>query len=101
MILANSDPGGMIVGNFKRKLLELLFDGKPEADNDLAAAAKAMYQRRRDRSDEAASHRSGGMMAPQSLHALEGAIEAAAMEQVGMDLGKKESQIAIITGAVS
>lgn len=45
VILTNSDPGGMIVGNFTRKLLELLFDGKPEADNDLAAGAKAMHER--------------------------------------------------------
>ena len=45
VILTNSDPGGMIVGNFTRKLLEVLFDGKPEADNDLAAGARAMHER--------------------------------------------------------
>jgi CubicO group peptidase (beta-lactamase class C family) len=45
VVLANSDPGGAIAGNFRRKLLEVLFDGKPEADNDVAAAAKAMKER--------------------------------------------------------
>ena len=33
-------PGRTISGTFSRKLLEVLFDGKPEADNDLAAAAQ-------------------------------------------------------------
>ena len=42
VVLTNSDPGGAILrGTFRRKLLEVLFDGKPEADDDLAAAAKA------------------------------------------------------------
>jgi CubicO group peptidase (beta-lactamase class C family) len=45
VILTNSDPGWAISGNFRRKLLEVLFDGKPEADNDLAANAKAMKER--------------------------------------------------------
>jgi CubicO group peptidase (beta-lactamase class C family) len=45
VILTNSDPGVVMLGSFTRKLLELLFDGEPEADNDLAAAAKAMQER--------------------------------------------------------
>jgi CubicO group peptidase (beta-lactamase class C family) len=45
VVLTNGDPGFTIAGNFRRKLLEVLFDGKPEADNDLAAAAKAMKER--------------------------------------------------------
>jgi CubicO group peptidase (beta-lactamase class C family) len=44
VVLTNGDPGWAISGNFRRKLLEVLFDGKPEADNDLAAAAKAMKE---------------------------------------------------------
>ena len=47
VVLTNGDPGWAISGNFRRKLLEVLFDGKPEADNDLAAAAKAMKERSR------------------------------------------------------
>ena len=45
VILTNADPGWAIAGNFRRKLLEVLFDGKPEADDDVAAAAKAMQER--------------------------------------------------------
>ncbi len=45
VILTNSDPGVTLVRTFKRKLLEVLFDGKPEADASLAAAAKALRER--------------------------------------------------------
>lgn len=45
IVLANGDTGGVIAGNFRRKLLEVLFDGKPEADNDVAAIAKAIKER--------------------------------------------------------
>ncbi|HWR50361.1 MAG TPA: serine hydrolase domain-containing protein [Bryobacteraceae bacterium] len=40
VILTNSDTGGLLLGPFKRRLLEVLFDGKPEAAEDLATAAK-------------------------------------------------------------
>jgi CubicO group peptidase (beta-lactamase class C family) len=43
VILTNSEPGVFLRGPFRRKLLELLFDGKPEADKDIAAAAKRVY----------------------------------------------------------
>ena len=40
VILTNGTPGSIIRSTFQRKLLEVLFDGKPEADAALAAAAK-------------------------------------------------------------
>lgn len=40
VILTNSDPGVLLRGPFSRKLLELMFDGRKEADADVAAAAK-------------------------------------------------------------
>jgi CubicO group peptidase (beta-lactamase class C family) len=43
VILTNGDPGWMIRSQFQRKLLEVLFDGKPEADAKLAANAKAFF----------------------------------------------------------
>ena len=43
VILTNSDQGVLLRGPFRRKLLELLFDGKPEADADVAAQAKRFY----------------------------------------------------------
>ncbi len=43
VILTNGDLGPMIRGNFKRKLLELLYDGKPEADENMATSAKNYF----------------------------------------------------------
>jgi CubicO group peptidase (beta-lactamase class C family) len=40
VVLTNGDPGWLIRTGFRRKLLEVLFDGKPEADAQLAANAK-------------------------------------------------------------
>lgn len=40
VILTNSDTGGLMLGPFRRRLLEVLFDGKPEAVEDLAKAAE-------------------------------------------------------------
>jgi CubicO group peptidase (beta-lactamase class C family) len=44
VIVVNSDSGGIIRSLFDRKLLEVLFDGKPEADADLEAAAQRRAQ---------------------------------------------------------
>ena len=43
VILTNGDPGWIIRTLFRRKLLEVLFDGKPEADGQIAAQAKAFF----------------------------------------------------------
>lgn len=43
VILTNGDAGSIIRSAFRRKLLEVLFDGKPEADRDVASAAKAYF----------------------------------------------------------
>jgi CubicO group peptidase (beta-lactamase class C family) len=46
VILTNGDPGWLIRSIFRRKLLEVLYDGRPEADAELAAATKAYFERR-------------------------------------------------------
>ena len=43
VILTNGDPGWVLRTVFRRKLLEVLFDGRPEADADVAAQAKSFY----------------------------------------------------------
>jgi CubicO group peptidase (beta-lactamase class C family) len=40
IILTNADTGGLMLGSFRRRFLEVLFDGKPEAVEDLAKAAE-------------------------------------------------------------
>lgn len=52
VILTNADTGGMLLGPFSRRLLEVLFDGKPEAEGDLTAQAaryKAQLAKERER----------------------------------------------------
>jgi CubicO group peptidase (beta-lactamase class C family) len=43
VVLTNGDLGPSIRGNFQRKLLELLYDGKPEADENVASGAKNFF----------------------------------------------------------
>ncbi|MBI2373773.1 MAG: beta-lactamase family protein [Deltaproteobacteria bacterium] len=44
VVLTNGDPGWLIRTLFRRKLLEVLFDGRAEADNEIAAAGKTFFQ---------------------------------------------------------
>jgi CubicO group peptidase (beta-lactamase class C family) len=44
VILTNGDLGPTIRSNFGRKLLEVLYDGKPEADENVATTAKKLLQ---------------------------------------------------------
>lgn len=46
VILTNAEEGWSLVDPFRRKLLELLFDGQPEADEDVAAAARTQREQR-------------------------------------------------------
>jgi hypothetical protein len=43
VVLTNSDPGWILRFVFPRKLLEVLFDGRAEADADVASQAKAFF----------------------------------------------------------
>lgn len=44
VILTNGDPGWLVRSIFRRKLLEVLFDGRAEADATMAAAAKTFFE---------------------------------------------------------
>ena len=43
VILTNGDPGWLVRTIFRRKLLEVLFDGRPEADGQIAASARSFF----------------------------------------------------------
>ncbi len=45
VVLTNGDGGDVLAGLFRRKLLEVLFDGRPEADADVVASAKRLFDR--------------------------------------------------------
>jgi len=52
VLLTNSDTGGLMLGSFERRLLEIVYDGKPEAAGDIASAAqrhKAAVAKERER----------------------------------------------------
>jgi CubicO group peptidase (beta-lactamase class C family) len=50
VLLTNSDNGALMLRAFRRRLQELLFDGKPEAADDVAAAAEVLRtQQKTDR----------------------------------------------------
>ena len=44
VILTNGAPGWLIRSRFQRKLLEVLFDGEPQADKDLVADAERYFE---------------------------------------------------------
>jgi hypothetical protein len=46
VILTNGDPGWLLRDHIRRKLLEVLFDGRHEADAQLEADAKSFYSSR-------------------------------------------------------
>ena len=46
VVLTNGDPGWTLRDGFQRKLLEVLFDGRDEADADVASRAGSYYARR-------------------------------------------------------
>jgi CubicO group peptidase (beta-lactamase class C family) len=46
VILTNADPGWILRSQFRRKLLEVLFDGRPEADAAVAAHARSYSDQR-------------------------------------------------------
>jgi hypothetical protein len=43
VVLTNADPGWILRSQFRRKLLEVLYDGRPEADAQVAAQGKTFY----------------------------------------------------------
>ncbi|MBZ0113217.1 MAG: beta-lactamase family protein [Thermoanaerobaculia bacterium] len=46
VVLTSGDPGWLIRNNFQRKLLEVLFDGKPEAEAALASQSRQFFDQK-------------------------------------------------------
>lgn len=98
VILTNADTGGLIEGPFERRLLELLFDGKPEAVAEVAsrvAAHKAQIAKDRER-----------LVIPAAADAVSGLAKAYSSKELGdltissengttiFNLGEWKSQVA-------
>ena len=98
VILTNGDPGWLIRNRFQRKLLEVLFDGKPEADVALTADGKRFFdQMAADRkllAVPANSGDAGKLAAHYSNHALgEIAVSHPGAATV-FDFGEWKSEVA-------
>ncbi len=77
VILTNGDPGWLVRSVFRRKLLEVLFDGNAEADGQIAAAAKTFFDEiaaERERLTVPADATEAGKLAPKYEHPAVGEI---------------------------
>jgi CubicO group peptidase (beta-lactamase class C family) len=98
VVLTNGIPGSIIPDNFSRKLLEVLFDGKPEADADLVAATKDFYKGRataRKLLTIPADSKAASMLAGRYFNSTLGTIVVTRSHgRTVFDLGKVRSEVA-------
>ncbi len=98
VILTNGDPGWLVRSVFRRKLLEVLFDGEAEADGQIAATAKTYF-------DEMAADRKlltvpadpseAGKLAARYAHPAVGAIAVSKKGPATIfDFGEWSSEVA-------
>jgi CubicO group peptidase (beta-lactamase class C family) len=101
VVLTNADPGWFLRSVFQRKLLELLFDGKPEADERVAVQSKAWYAElaaERKRYTVPADPAAAALLATRYSHPAVGGV---AVKRVGntlrFDFGEWDSEMATRT----
>jgi hypothetical protein len=98
VILTNSDSGVLIRGPLLRKLLEVLFDGKPEADKAITAAATQFKQsiaKDRERLVVPADPSAIAKLAPRYLNASLGAVSVVKQgTETVFDVGEWKSPVA-------
>lgn len=98
VILTNADPGQRLLGPFRRKLLEVLFDGRPEADAQVSARATALYEQlaaERKLLTVPAAPDYAAKLAPQYTNAALGTITVRRdRDAVVFDLGEWKSEMA-------
>jgi len=98
VILTNSDTGQMLLGPFRRRLLEVLFDGKPEAADNLAASVrqfKAGVAKERERLTIPADPAVTSKLAPRYTNANLGSIAlTTANGATVLDVGEWRSRVA-------
>ncbi|MGH8077456.1 MAG: serine hydrolase domain-containing protein [Lysobacter sp.] len=102
VILTNSDSGGALLAPFRRKLLEVLFDGKPLADTQVATAA-AQYREHlaseRKRVTLPGDERTLAKLAPRYRHPSLGQLDVhRANGRTVLDFGEWKSEAATRTG---
>lgn len=98
VILTNGDPGWTIRDLFRRKLLEVLFDGKPEADASLASVAKnwteELAAERKLLTVPASADEAGKLAAAYANEALGEIAVSRAGQATVFDFGEWKSEVA-------
>ena len=99
VILTNGDPGWQIRSRFQRKLLEVLFDGEPLADKDLAADAQRYFESiaaERKLMTIPADLEAAGTLAAKYGNSALGEIEVSHVgdDQTVFDFGEWQSEVA-------
>ena len=98
VILTNSDTGGMLLAPFSRRLLEVVFDGKPEAEGDVSAQAtryKAQLAKARERLVVPAAPDLAAKLARKYMSQELGEIDVRSeKEQTVFDFGEWKSAVA-------
>ena len=98
VILTNADPGVLLRAPFWRKLLELMFDGKPEADAMLATGAaqrKAAIAKERERLVVPADPAEAGKLAAHYVSSALGTLDVRRQgSAVVFDVGEWRSTVA-------
>ncbi len=97
VILTNGDGGDIIRSAFRGKLVEVLFDGRPEADLGVAAAAKQLFDslavQRKSITSPASADAAGKLAASYSNPVL-GALTVTKAGPVVFDVGEWKSEMA-------
>ncbi|MCW5801801.1 MAG: serine hydrolase [Deltaproteobacteria bacterium] len=101
VIVVNSDAGGAIRNGFRRKLLEVLFDGRPEADAALATSIRNHFEalalaRKQIRVPAAPEHASK-LAAKYANESLGDVVVTRAGAAVTFDFGEWKSEVATRT----
>jgi CubicO group peptidase (beta-lactamase class C family) len=98
VILVNSDEGSRILNPFGRRLLEVLFDGKPEAEENVAVAARNMklaVAKERKRLTVPADHAASDKLARRYANAALGEIAVLRKgAETWFDFGEWKSAVA-------
>jgi CubicO group peptidase (beta-lactamase class C family) len=98
VVLTNADTGSILAGNFRRRLLEVLFDGKPEALDSLLSIAKdwkANVAKERERLVAPADATAAATLATRYYNpALGGLTVTASNGSTVFDLGEWKSAVA-------
>jgi hypothetical protein len=98
VILTNADSGALLRGPFLRKLAEVLFDGKPEADEQLRVAAvqrKAALAKERERLVVPADPKEVGKLAARYVSTSLGELNVRKeQDKIVFDVGEWRSTVA-------